>query len=132
MVLRERAGSRFTVDDQVSIHLGYEQNVPMRPDIIVSEGGKLGLVADCKYKRLEPGEFKNYDVYQMLAYCTALGVQRGLLIYPVHTAEVQDVVAIRNTDVMIQQATIDLGKEEIEELNQECETFAQSVLSCIL
>jgi 5-methylcytosine-specific restriction enzyme subunit McrC len=127
-VLRERAGIEVDVGDQVSTHLGQGQKVPMRPDIVVSKGGKVGLVADCKYKRLEPGKFKNHDVYQMLAYCTALGVQRGLLIYPVHAAEVQDLVAIWNSDVVIRQATIDLGKKEIEELNQECETFAHSVL----
>lgn len=62
-VLRKRAGTRFTVDAQVSTHLGYEQKVPMRPDIVVSEGETMGLVAGCKYKRLEPGEFKNHDVY---------------------------------------------------------------------
>jgi len=78
--LRERAGVHTTVEDQMSTHLGHEQKVLMRPDIIVSEEGTVVLVADCKYKRLEPSEFKNHDIYQMLAYCTATGVQRGLLI----------------------------------------------------
>ena len=126
-VLRERAGIDFTVDAQVSTHLGSEEKVPMRPDIVVSMGGAVGLVADCKYKRLEPSEFKNHDVYQMLAYCTATKVRRGLLIYPVHAAVVQDLIGIRNTDTMIRQATVDLGKEDIEGLNQECGAFAQTV-----
>ncbi len=130
-VLRERADARFTVDSQVSTHLGHEQKVPMRPDIVVSEGGRVWLVADCKYKRLEPGDFKNHDVYQMLAYCTATAIQRGLLIYPVHAAVVQDVVMIRNTDTIIRQITIDLGKVGIEALNQECETFVQTVFDWV-
>lgn len=49
---------------------------------IVSERAGTGaltvLVADCKYKRLEPDQFRHHDVYQLLAYCTASNVQRGL------------------------------------------------------
>jgi len=99
----------------------------MRPDIVVSKGEAVGLVADCKYKGLEPSELKNHDVYQMLAYCTATKVRRGLLIYPVHAAVVQDLIGIRNTDTTIRQATIDLGKEDIEGLNHACDAFAQTV-----
>jgi 5-methylcytosine-specific restriction enzyme subunit McrC len=130
-VLRERAGARVAVDDQVATQLGCEQKVPMRPDIVVSKGGRVGLVADCKYKRLEPGEFKNHDVYQMLAYCTAMGAQRGLLIYPVHATVVKDSVTIRNTDTTIRQVTIDLGKEEIGKLDEECETLARTVFDWV-
>jgi 5-methylcytosine-specific restriction enzyme subunit McrC len=130
-VLRERAGARVGVDDQVATQLGYEQKVPIRPDIVVSNGGRVGLVADCKYKRLEPGEFKNHDVYQMHAYCTAMGAQRGLLIYPVHATVVKDSVTIRNTDTTIRQATIDLGKEEIGKLDEECETLARTVFDWV-
>ena len=75
----------------------------------------------------EPSEFNNHDIYQMLAYCTATRVQRGLLIYPVHAAVVQDLVVIRNTGTVIRPATVGLSKESIEELNQERETFAQTV-----
>jgi len=103
----------------------------MRPDIIVSEEGTMVLVADCKYKRLEPSEFKNHDVYQMLAYCTATRVRRGLLIYPLHSAAVQDLVIIRNTDTLIRQATIDLGKGSINELEQECDNFVHTVVEWV-
>jgi 5-methylcytosine-specific restriction enzyme subunit McrC len=130
-VLRERAGTHTTVEDQVSTHLGQEQKVLMRPDIIVSEEGTVVLVADSKYKRLEPSEFKNHDIYQMLAYCTATRVQRGLLIYPLHAAVIQGEVEIRNTQTVVQQVTIDLSKEEIAELNQECDAFADVVLSSV-
>jgi 5-methylcytosine-specific restriction enzyme subunit McrC len=130
-VLRRRAGVRTTVEDQVSTHLGHEQKVLMRPDIIVSEEGTVVVVANCKYKRLEPGEFKNYDVYQMLAYCTATRVRRGLLIYPLHSAAGQDVVLIRNTDTLIRQATIDLGEGSIKELKQECDNFVHAVFEWV-
>lgn len=38
-------------------------------------------VADAKYKDLKPDEWPNADLYQMLAYCVALGLPSGLLIY---------------------------------------------------
>jgi len=130
-VLRERADIHTAVDAQVSTHLGHEQKVLMRPDVIVSEEGTVGLVADCKYKRLEPSEFKNHDIYQMLAYCTATRVQRGLLIYPLHAAVVRDEVEIRNTQTVIRQITINLGKGEIAELDQECDAFAERILGSV-
>jgi hypothetical protein len=95
--------------------------------LVVSKEGRVKLVTDCKNKRLEPSEFKNHDIYQMLAYCTATQVQRGLPIYPVHAAMVQDPVVIRNSGRVIRQTTVDLGKESIEEQNEECETFSQTV-----
>jgi 5-methylcytosine-specific restriction enzyme subunit McrC len=101
----------------------------MRPDIVVSEGETVVLVADCKYKRHEPNEFKNHDIYQMLAYCTATRVQSGLLIYPLHAAVIQDEVEIRNTQTAVRQVAIDLSKEELSELDQECDAFAHTILS---
>ena len=130
-VLRERARGHMVVNDQVPVYLGHEQKVLMRPDIIVREGETVLLVADCKYKRLEPDEFKNHDIYQMLAYCTATRVQRGLLIYPLHAAVIQDEVEIRNTQTVVQQRAIDLSKEETSELDHECDTFARRILYSI-
>jgi 5-methylcytosine-specific restriction enzyme subunit McrC len=130
-ILFERALDDMVIDDQVPVYLGYKQKVLMRPDIVVREGETVVVVADCKYKRLEPDEFKNHDIYQMLAYCTATRVQRGLLIYPLHAAVIQDEVKIRNTQTTVRQVVIDLNKEEISELNQECDAFADGVLSLV-
>jgi 5-methylcytosine-specific restriction enzyme subunit McrC len=38
-------------------------------------------VADAKYKAERPEGFPEADLYQMLAYCTALGLPAGHLIY---------------------------------------------------
>jgi 5-methylcytosine-specific restriction enzyme subunit McrC len=130
-ILLERALDNMVIDDQVPVYLGYKRKVLMRPDIVVSEGETVVVVADCKYKRLEPDEFKNHDIYQMLAYCTATRVQRGLLIYPSHAAVIQDEVKIRNTQTAVRQVVIDLSKEEISELNQECDAFADGVFCLV-
>ena len=130
-VLREHKQDNIVVDDQVPLYLGHEQKVLMQPDIVVSEGETIVLVADCKYKRLEAEEFKNHDVYQMLAYCTATRVRRGLLIYPLHEAVIQDEVQIRNSQTVLQQVTVDLTATEVVELARECGVFAAKVLGSV-
>lgn len=56
--------------------------VGMRPDLVIQKEGVPVAVADVKYRRTEDvGDFQQPDVYQLFAYCAALGVPRGLLIY---------------------------------------------------
>ena len=40
-----------------------------------------GIVVDAKYKAEKRNSFPNADVYQLLAYCTSLGLSRGHLVY---------------------------------------------------
>lgn len=56
--------------------------LPLRADIVWRKHGLVQAVIDAKYKTLS-GESStlNQDAYQMLAYCIAFGVQRGLLVY---------------------------------------------------
>jgi 5-methylcytosine-specific restriction enzyme subunit McrC len=122
-VLRERAPRTSAVRAQESLNLGHDKKVPMRPDLVIDIGRQVALVGDCMYKRLEPDEFRNHDVYQLLAYCTATGVQHGLLIYPVHELAIRDQVRIRNTQVQIEQMTIQLGGST-DQLRESCDAFA--------
>jgi 5-methylcytosine-specific restriction enzyme subunit McrC len=56
--------------------------VSMRPDLVIQKNGRNVAVADVKYKRTDDiGDFEQPDIYQLFAYCSALGVPRGLLIY---------------------------------------------------
>jgi 5-methylcytosine-specific restriction enzyme subunit McrC len=55
--------------------------VNLEPDISWWEGGRCTFVGDIKYKLLDAASNKNADLYQLLAYVTATGLQRGLLIY---------------------------------------------------
>ena len=63
-----------------------------------------------------------------MAYCTAARVQRGLLIYPLHSGPVQDFVKVRNVDVIIEQTEINLGLP-FSEFRDECRRFCDAVLS---
>jgi 5-methylcytosine-specific restriction enzyme subunit McrC len=55
-------------------------DIEMRPDVLIDRG-KRRMIADAKWKRLA-GVLRTADLYQMLAYCTGLGVERALLVYP--------------------------------------------------
>ncbi|MEK8143849.1 hypothetical protein NKH18_23745 [Streptomyces sp. M10(2022)] len=54
----------------------------MRPDLVwYGNHGLPQAVADAKYKAEKPEGFPDADLYQMLAYCTALGLSDGHLVY---------------------------------------------------
>jgi 5-methylcytosine-specific restriction enzyme subunit McrC len=59
-----------------------QPDIHLRPDIILKKDGGPVLVADAKWKRLRGTPLVTEDLYQVLAYCTALGVGRGVLVYP--------------------------------------------------
>jgi 5-methylcytosine-specific restriction enzyme subunit McrC len=59
----------------------------MRPDLVWLREGVPVAVVDAKYKRETPSGYPEADVYQMLAYCTALRLRRGHLIYALGGAE---------------------------------------------
>lgn len=64
------------------IPLDEDSSIKMEPDLLfTTPGGSPVLVADCKYKLTSDGRGFTPDHYQLLAYCTALGLPRGVLIY---------------------------------------------------
>lgn len=56
-----------------------QPQIRMRPDLVIERGGTTAVV-DAKWKRLAP--LLTEDVYQVLAYGTALGARRVALVYP--------------------------------------------------
>lgn len=55
--------------------------VVLKPDIVWRVGGEAVAVIDAKYKAEKPSGFPNADLYQLLAYCTVLGLRVGHLVY---------------------------------------------------
>ena len=127
-ILRDRVPSRFRVDSQDRIYLDRYKKIAMKPDILIRRSGTVVLAGDCKYKRLERDEFKNHDVYQLLAYCTATRTRKGLLVYPLHLEGTHEEVYIENTDTNIRQLSIDLGME-LADLVSSCNSFADEVFA---
>ncbi|MFD8323611.1 McrC family protein [Kitasatospora purpeofusca] len=64
-------------------HLDTARLVRLRPDLVVyaADGRTPVAVVDAKYKTEKSGKHPNEDLYQMLAYCTALGLDEGHLVY---------------------------------------------------
>ncbi len=73
-----------------AVHLDRDRQVPLEPDLSWWERGACVFVGDCKYKRTT-GSVPNADVYQMLAYLTALGLPEGLLVYAAGEDVLRDV-----------------------------------------
>jgi 5-methylcytosine-specific restriction enzyme subunit McrC len=67
-----------------------DRRVKSEPDLTLQGPGDSVMVADAKYKRTEgEGKAKNPDLYQMISYCTTLGLigqnstsVHGVLVYP--------------------------------------------------
>lgn len=55
--------------------------VTIKPDLTWWSAGRCRGVADIKYKSLHKADMPNADAYQALAYCTALDLPVGHLIY---------------------------------------------------
>ncbi|WP_432984098.1 McrC family protein [Dactylosporangium sp. CA-233914] len=63
------------------LHLDAGGRIDMYPDVSWWRGRACLAVADAKYKKTAGSSPPNADVYQMLAYCTALGLREGHLVY---------------------------------------------------
>jgi 5-methylcytosine-specific restriction enzyme subunit McrC len=126
-LLRTRARGRVRVVAQSALALGEDGKVNMRPDLTIEVDGRPLVVADCKYKQIESDLYNNHDFYQVLAYCIAAAVQHGLLIYPLGAERVDDVVRIRNSEIVIEQNSIDLGLP-FPKFIRECERFTETIV----
>jgi 5-methylcytosine-specific restriction enzyme subunit McrC len=63
-------------------HLDADETLRLEPDITWWREARCEAVIDAKYKSLvERKTMPNADAYQMLAYCIALDLPRGFLIY---------------------------------------------------
>ncbi|EOD67654.1 McrC family protein [Amycolatopsis vancoresmycina] len=92
---------------QYSCFLDEGATVGMKPDLVWRVGGAAAAVVDAKYKQEKPGGYPNADIYQMLAYCTALGLRRGYLVYAQGNGEPARHV-VRHAGVEIVSHALDL------------------------
>jgi len=91
--------------------------VRMWLDVVHLVDGHPRLVYDAKYKVADAsGRYPNADLYQMLAYCTVLGLPRAWLVYAGGGRPVERLV--RNTEVRIVEYPLDLRVEPRELLGQ--------------
>jgi 5-methylcytosine-specific restriction enzyme subunit McrC len=106
-------------------HFDEAEQVVLRPDIVWKIRGSAVAVVDAKYKAEKPAGYPNADLYQLLAYCTVLGLNRGHLIYAKGNEHPARHI-VRRSDVEILCHAIDLG-EEPEELLAQISEFARDI-----
>ena len=82
--------------------------VHLRPDLTWWDGGVCNFVGDAKYKRITDSYVPNADLYQLLAYVTALDLPGGLLIYAKGEADTAT-YQVRHTCKRLKVSALDLS-----------------------
>jgi 5-methylcytosine-specific restriction enzyme subunit McrC len=95
-----------TVRRQQPLALDLGEQVRMQTDITWWTGKECRAVIDAKYKRLLPSGPRPEDLYQMLAYCTALGLRSAHLVYP--AGGPARMILVRNAGVTIHAHVVPL------------------------
>ena len=118
LALREELGvseRRFCSDKEIPhpIYLAAGRKVRLEPDLSWWEGAACMFVGDAKYKRIDGGKVPNADLYQLLAYATALDLPGGLLVYAKEEMEPTEMKPIRyrvvHADKTLEVAALDLS-----------------------
>ncbi|MFV8315706.1 McrC family protein [Mycobacterium sp. 23] len=118
IALRESLTARgWHCDIQAALHLDNEGQVDMRPDLLCHRHGSPAAVVDAKYKAERPEGFPNADLYQMLAYCTVLGLAEGHLVYA-RGNEPVSIHTVQKVGVTIHCHALDLTLEPDDLLRQ--------------
>lgn len=112
--LRHRGGR---VRRQYSCFLDVASCVRLHPDLVWHQRGEPVGVVDAKYKAERYSGFPDADLYQLLAYCTALRLSRGHLVYAKGNEQPAR-HTVRNAGVDITCHALDLQQEPGELLSQ--------------
>lgn len=91
-----------------NVTLDEDRHVRLYPDLSWWDGSVCRFVGDAKYKRISDQRIPNADLYQMLAYATALDLPGGMLIYAQGEAEPM-VHKVRHLDKWLAVAALDLS-----------------------
>ena len=123
--LRERLELPASAFGERSIEsLDESGRVSLRPDLVWTEGGRTVFVGDAKYKNAG-SEAPNADIYQLLAYSTAVDLPGGLLIYAKGEAEELD-YTVRHTGKHLRVVALDLSGS-LDEVLHRVEEIAEAV-----
>ena len=88
--------------------LAKKNKVQLKPDLSWWAGETCLFVGDAKYKRIVHSSVPNADLYQMLAYTTALDLPGGILIYAKGEADTETYV-VRHACKRIEVFALDLS-----------------------
>ena len=99
----------FRSDEEKSgVFLDERGRVALKPDMSWWDGRTCRFVGDAKYKRVQDERVPSADLYQLLAYATALDLPGGLLVYAGGEAE-EVVHQVRHAGKQLEVAALDLS-----------------------
>ena len=108
-----------------AITLDERDRIDLKPDFTWWEGRQCVFVGDAKYKRVWYERVPNADLYQILAYATALDLPGGLLVYAKGEADAVE-HEVRHTGKRLEIFALDLAGS-IEDLHTTINHLAQRV-----
>ena len=117
-----------TLRDDKGIHrltLAEKNKVQLKPDLSWWDGETCMFVGDAKYKKIVHSAVPNADLYQLLAYATALDLPGGLLIYAQGEAE-GATYDIRHTCKQLEVVALDLSGS-LEEILERVKAIAHRI-----
>jgi 5-methylcytosine-specific restriction enzyme subunit McrC len=126
--MRKHGGTVRPQVGQYSLDEG--SRLRLKPDIGWWDGNRCLAVLDAKYKAIDDGLLRHDDAYQMLAYCTAYGLDRGYLIYARDSGAEPAAHVVRNAKTEIVVVSLDV-EQEPEVLLQQVQALADRVITCV-
>ncbi|MFE1989630.1 McrC family protein [Streptomyces mirabilis] len=104
-----RHGIRCAAQEQHH-RLDTEGHIRMRPDIVLYRAGRIVTVVDAKYATLDTTAAPTGHLYQLLSYCTALGLRHGHLVYAATTRRHATDHVIRRAGITVTAHALDLDQ----------------------
>ncbi|MGR3869644.1 McrC family protein [Streptomyces graminifolii] len=89
-------------------------HVRLRPDLVLYRAGRTVSVVDAKYAFRHAPAPPTEHLYQLLGYCTALGLSDGHLVYAATTGDGPNEHVIRRVGITVTTHALDLGKPPAE------------------
>ncbi len=96
--------------DRSRAFLDQAKRIRLRPDLTWWRAGRYAFVGDAKYKRVHHAQVPNADLYQLLAYTTALDLPGGILIYAKGERD-PAIHEVRNAEKRLEVFALDLAGE---------------------
>ena len=118
------------VQAQAPVTLDEAGQISMNPDLAWRRDGTWQAVIDAKYKRATHADFPNADAYQMLAYCTALGLRRGHLVYADLDGGPPQTFTVRSSGTELEVSALDLSLD-VEALRTEIQQLATRIANSV-
>ncbi|CAM5418495.1 McrC family protein [Streptomyces canus] len=84
--------------------------VGFRPDLVLYRAGRPVSVVDAKYVFLQTSTPPVEHLYQLLGYCTALGLAHGHLVYAAASLHGPSDHVVRRTGITVTAHALDLGR----------------------